>query len=74
MNDKLNMDNLRYTLKEVIEQRFNEMGEHLTEIKIQTTRTNGRVDSLERSRVQVWTAIGIITLVKGALITLSISN
>lgn len=63
---------LAYTIKEVLEQRFDEMGEHLQEIKVQTTKTNGRVWSLERSRIQVWTAIAVLTLLGGTLIALSI--
>lgn len=61
-----------YTIKEVMEQNFGEMRTHLTEIKAQTIKTNGRVNSLEKSRVQVWTAIGILTCLGGIIITLAI--
>ena len=61
-----------YSIKEVIKARFDEMGEHLKEIKEQTTKTNGRVSSLETSRIQVWTAITILTLLGGTIITLAI--
>lgn len=61
-----------YTLKEVVETNFKEMREHLQEIKIQTIKTNGRVNSLEKTRVQVWTAIGVLMFIGSAVITLSI--
>lgn len=62
----------RYSIKEVIEQRFDEMGAHLVEIKSQTTKTNGRVSSLESSRVQIWTSISVLIALGGAIIFLSI--
>lgn len=37
-----------FTLKEVMLERFDEMGEHLEEIKKQTTKTNGRVTDVEK--------------------------
>ncbi len=61
-----------YSLKEVVENNFKEMREHLQDIKIQTTKTNGRVNSLENSRVQVWAAIGVLLLCGGSIIYLSI--
>lgn len=61
-----------YTIKEVMENNFAEMRIHLQEIKVQTTKTNGKVISLQASRVQIWTAIGVLFLTGGALITLSI--
>lgn len=65
-----NEDN--YSIKEVLESKFAEMGQHLTEIKAQTIKTNGRVNSLEKSRVQVWTAISVLLVVGGAVATLAI--
>ena len=44
----------------------------LDEIKVQTTKTNGRVNSLETTRVQVWTAITILLFLGGVIITLSL--
>ena len=41
-------------------------------IKEQTIKTNGRVDSLERSRTQIWTAVAIIMFFSGVFITLSL--
>lgn len=61
-----------YTIKEVMELNFNELKQHLIDIKTQTTKTNGRVNSLEKSRVQVWTAIGVLTMLGGAIIYLSV--
>jgi len=61
-----------YSLKEIIEQRFSEMGTHLIEIKNQTIKTNGRVGSLERSRAQLWGAIAVLIILGGAIISLSI--
>lgn len=55
-----------------MESGFKEMREHLTEIKTQTIKTNGRVNSLEKSRVQVWTAIGVLTTLGGVIIYLSV--
>ena len=66
------MHNDTYSLKEVIEQRFDEMGTHLIAIKEQVTKTNGRVSSLERSRAQLWGSIAMLTLLGGVIITLAI--
>ncbi len=59
-----------YTIKEIMEKGFKDMEEHLLEIKTQTTKTNGRVNSLERSRVQIWTAITVGIFLMGTIITL----
>lgn len=61
-----------YTIKEVVEDNFDEMRGHLKEIKEQTTKTNGRVQSLELSRAWIWGAMAVLTLLGGAIITLSI--
>ena len=61
-----------YSLKEVMESNFSEMRTHLTEIKAQTIRTNGRVISLEKSRIQIWTAISILLVLGGSIIGLSV--
>ena len=66
------MDNNTYSIKEIMEQRFDEMAEHLKEIKVQTKLTNGRVSSLEKSRIQIWTSIAILLVVGGVIITLSV--
>lgn len=60
------MDN-NYSIKEVIEQRFDEMGHHLIEIKGQVTKTNGRVNRLESHRSYLWGAYTALTLL-GAFI------
>ncbi len=66
------MDTNTYTLKEVMESNFAEMRTHLQDIKIQTTRTNGRVMSLEKSRIQIWTSMSILVVLGGTIITLAI--
>lgn len=65
-----NMDE-SYTIKEYIGEKFDEVNVHLSEIKIQTTKTNGRVGSLEKSRTQLWTAVTIIIFMGSAFITLA---
>lgn len=61
-----------YSIKEVIEANFKEMREHLTRIETQTVKTNGRVNSLESSRTQIWTSISILVFLGGTIITLAI--
>jgi len=95
---------MEYTIKEVMNIKFDEVGKHLDEIKLDVKEavalgklTNGRVTKLENwsneakkiiestttiasdtllsykiDKARLWTAIGVITLVAGALITLSI--
>lgn len=62
-----------YTIKEVLEQRFNEMNTHLVDIKTQTTKTNGRVGVLENHKAYLWGAISVVTVLGGAIIALAIS-
>lgn len=64
------MDN--YSMKEVMEREFKEVHDHLNKIEIQTTKTNGRVNSLERSRVQIWTAIFMFLALGGIILTLAV--
>lgn len=66
------MSDTTYTLKEVVEHFLKDMKGDLKEIKMQTIKTNGRVNSLEKSRVQVWTAISILTLLGAGIISLAI--
>lgn len=73
-----------YSLKEVIEEKFDDIDkkitanhngvfEYLRRIETQTTKTNGRVNSLEMSRAQMWGAIAVLTLLGGVIITLAIN-
>lgn len=93
-----------YSIKEVIEQRFDEMGEHLIDIKEKVEATdekvgiqNGRVRALEEwsnnakkiientvnlaedtlidyktDRARLWVAWGLLLVLGGTIITLSI--
>lgn len=63
----------QYSIKEIIEGKFNEVHEHLNKIEVQTTKTNGRVSSLEKSRVQVWTAIAVLLVLGSGIIGLAVS-
>lgn len=64
--------NLVFSLKEVFEQRLDEMTEHLVEIKDQVKKTNGRVNSLENHRSYLWGAYTLLAILGGVIITLSI--
>lgn len=66
------MEGTTYTIKEIMEKSFNEVNDHLVEIKEQVKKTNGRVNSLETSRIQIWTAISVFTVVTGTIIYLSV--
>lgn len=60
-----------YSMKEFIKDKFDSMENHLVEIKTQTTKTNGRVSSLERTRAQVWGALAVVLLLGSTIITLA---
>lgn len=64
--------NLVFSLKEVFEQRLDEMTTHLVEIKDQVKKTNGRVNSLENHRSYLWGAYTLLTILGGGIIGLSI--
>lgn len=51
---------------------FTDVRGTLNRIEEQTTKTNGRVDSLEKTRIQVWSSMAVLLLVGGAIITLSV--
>lgn len=61
-----------YTVKEIMKERFDEMGDHLKEIKIQTTQTNGRVSSLENHKAYLWGAYAALVLLGGVIISFAI--
>ena len=61
-----------YSIKETLAHYFDEMKEDIKEIKVQTTKTNGRVSSLESSRDRLWGGMALLTLLGGAIITLSV--
>jgi hypothetical protein len=63
-----------YTIKEVLEQRFDEMGNHLTEIKTQVIKTNGRVNVLENHKAYLWGAFSVLTLLGGTIIFFAIES
>lgn len=59
-----------YSIKDVIEEFRKDTKDSLVRIELQTTRTNGRVNSLERSRVQIWTAIMVSVALVGTIVYL----
>lgn len=66
------MSENNYTIKEVVEHYLKDMKEDLKEIKTQTQKTNGRVNSLESTRSWMWGAIAVLTILGGTIITLSV--
>lgn len=67
----IKMEENSYTIKEFIADKFKETHDHLNRIETQTVKTNGRVSSLERTRAQVWGAMGVLLLLGGTIITLA---
>jgi len=68
-----------FSMKEMLQKYFDEakesrleMRNDIKEIKLQTQLTNGRVNGLENTRTQLWTAITVLIFLGGAIITLSI--
>lgn len=63
-----------YSIKDVIEEFRRDTKDSLTRIEAQTIRTNGRVNSLEKSRIQIWTAISVVLAVGAVLYTLLLAH
>lgn len=61
-----------YTIKDIIEEFRKDTKESLTRIEAQTTKTNGRVDSLENHRSYLWGAYTILILLGASIIYLSV--
>ncbi len=61
-----------YSIKEMIAEFREDTSKSLHRIETQTVKTNGRVTSLEKSRIQMWTAVSIILLLGGTIVTLVI--
>lgn len=59
-------------ISDTIKEFREDIKETLTRIENQTTKTNGRVGSLESSRTQIWTAIIVFIFLGGVIITLAI--
>jgi hypothetical protein len=66
------MSDNSYTMKEVVEHYLKDMKSDIKEIKEQTTKTNGRVTSLEHTRSWMWGAIAVLTLLGSTIITLTV--
>lgn len=69
---KREIDSFMKNLTDKLEEHHNDVMTELTEIKVQTTQHNGRMRSLEMSRAQIWGAIGVLVLLGGGIITLSV--
>ena len=65
------MDN--YTIKDIIEEFRRDTKESLTRIETQTTKTNGKVSSLENHRSYLWGAYTILTLLGASIIYLFVN-
>lgn len=63
-----------YSIKDVIEEFRRDTKESLERIEKQTTKTNGRVDSLEHHRSYLWGAYTVLSLFGGVIIYLAIGS
>lgn len=62
-----------YTIKEIMEKQFKEVHNHLDTIELNLKEQGERTSSLERSRVQIWTAISVTVIFVGTIVTLTIN-
>ena len=53
-----------------VSEKFDGVHKRLDKIEIQTTKINGKVGSLERSRIQIWTAISVTVVLVGTIFAL----
>ncbi len=59
--------------KRELDHFIKELNENVAKILEQTTKTNGRVNSLENHKAYLWGATTLLTILGGAIITLSIN-
>jgi hypothetical protein len=62
-----------YSIKDIIEEFRRDTKESLDRIERQTTKTNGRVNSLENHRAYLWGAYTLLVLLGGTIVYLSVS-
>lgn len=66
----MSVDN--YSIKEVIGQRFDELSDHLIEIKTEVKKTNGRVTVLENHKAYLWGAFTALTFLGATIIAFAV--
>lgn len=69
---KREIDTFMKNLSDKLEEHHEDVMRELTEIKGQTIKTNGRVNSLELSRSYIWGAMAVLVILGGTIITLAV--
>lgn len=70
---KREIDTFMKNLSDKLEEHHEDVMRELTEIKGQTIKTNGRVNSLELSRSYIWGAMAVLVILGGTIITLAVN-
>jgi hypothetical protein len=66
-------DETSYSIKEMLSHIHEDLSDRLNKIDEKQAVANGRTAKLENAKIQIWTAISVLLIIGGTMITLVIN-